>query len=44
MIDLLVDVTELGILVTGQRMLFERLEFLTRLSVLEGCTVHMDPG
>ena len=32
LIDLLVDVTELRITVTGPRMLFERLEVVTTLS------------
>ena len=38
LIDLLVDVTELRIIVTGPRMLFERLDFLTTLSVMDGAT------
>jgi hypothetical protein len=40
LIDLLVDVTELRITVTGPRMLFERLELVTTLSALDGCTVQ----
>jgi len=40
LIDLLVDVTELRISVTGPRMLFERLELVTTLSALDGCTVR----
>src|SRR5688500_7035692 len=40
LIDLLVDVTELRISVTGPRMLFERLELLTTLSALDGATVE----
>ena len=39
LVDLLVDVTELRITVTGPRMLFERLELVTTLSALDGCTV-----
>jgi hypothetical protein len=39
LIDLLVDVAELRISVTGPRMLFERLELLTTLSAFDGCTV-----
>jgi hypothetical protein len=40
LIDLLVDVTELRITVTGLRMLFERLELVTTLSAFDGCTVQ----
>ncbi len=40
LIDLLIDATELRITVTGPRMLFERLQLLTTLSVFEGCTVQ----
>ncbi len=40
LIDLLVDVMELRIAVTGPRMLFERLELLTTLSALDGATVQ----
>jgi hypothetical protein len=40
LIDLLLDVTELRITVTGPRMLFERLELVTTLSALDGCTVQ----
>jgi hypothetical protein len=39
LIDLLVDVPELRISVTGPRMLFDRLELLTTLSAFDGCTV-----
>ena len=39
LIDLLLDVTELRITVTGPRMLFDRLELVTTLSALDGCTV-----
>lgn len=40
LIDLLIDVTELRITVTGPRMLFERLDLLTTLSAFDGCTVQ----
>jgi hypothetical protein len=40
LIDLLVDVNELRITVTGPRMLFERLELVTTLSALDGATVQ----
>jgi hypothetical protein len=40
LIDLLIDVTEIRIAVTGPRMLFERLELLTTLSAFEGSTVQ----
>jgi hypothetical protein len=43
LIGLLVDVTELRITVTGARMLFERLELVTTLSALDGCTVQQLP-
>ncbi len=39
-IDLLIDVTELRITVTGPRMLFDRLELVTSLSALDGATVQ----
>ncbi len=40
LIDLLIDVRELRVTVTGPRMLFERLELLTTLSALDGATVQ----
>jgi hypothetical protein len=40
LIDLLIDATELEIAVTGPKMLFERLELLTTLSVFDGYNVH----
>ncbi|MGH8906691.1 MAG: hypothetical protein ACRD0K_09285 [Egibacteraceae bacterium] len=40
LIDLLIDVTQLRIIVTGPRMLFENLELLTTLSAFEGTTVQ----
>lgn len=40
LVDLLVDAAECRIAVTGPRMLFERLELLTTLSMFDGCTVH----
>ncbi|MGH3822676.1 MAG: hypothetical protein ACRDRA_07525 [Pseudonocardiaceae bacterium] len=40
LIDLLVDVTQLRISVTGPRMLFENLELVTTLSAFDGCTVE----
>ena len=39
LVDLAVDATELRITVTGPRMLFERLDFVTTLSAFDGCTV-----
>ncbi len=39
LVDLLIDVRELRVTVTGPRMLFERLELLTTLSALDGATV-----
>jgi hypothetical protein len=40
LIDMLVDVKELRITVTGPRMLFDRLQLLTTLSAFDGCTVQ----
>jgi hypothetical protein len=40
LINLLIDNTELRIIVTGPRMLFERLQLLTTLSAFDGCTVR----
>jgi hypothetical protein len=40
LIDVLIDVDELRIVVTGPGMLFERLQLLTTLSAFEGCTVQ----
>lgn len=40
LIDLLIDVSELRITVTGPRMLFERLDLVTTLSAFDGCTVQ----
>jgi hypothetical protein len=40
LIDMLIDVDELQITVTGPRMLFERLELVTTLSAFDGCTVQ----
>jgi hypothetical protein len=40
LIDLLIDAEELRIVVTGPGMLFERLQLLTTLSALDGCTVQ----
>lgn len=39
LLDLLIDVSELRIAVTGPRMLFEKLTLVTTLSAFEGCTV-----
>ena len=39
LLDLLVDVSELRIAVTGPRMLFEKLTLVTTLSAFDGCTV-----
>lgn len=39
LLDLLVDVSELRFAVTGPGMLFEKLELVTTLSALDGCTV-----
>jgi hypothetical protein len=39
LLDLLVDVSELRITVTGPRMLFEKLTLVTTLSAFDGCTV-----
>ncbi|SFP77247.1 hypothetical protein SAMN05660464_4196 [Geodermatophilus dictyosporus] len=39
LLDLLVDVGELRIAVTGPRMLFEKLTLVTTLSAFDGCTV-----
>jgi hypothetical protein len=39
LLDLLVDVNELRIVVTGPRMLFEKLTLVTTLSAFDGCTV-----
>ena len=40
LIDLLIDVAQLRISVTGPRMLFDRFELVTTLSAFEGCTVQ----
>lgn len=40
LLDLLVDVAELRIIVTGPRMLFDHLNLLTTLSPFEGCTAQ----
>jgi hypothetical protein len=40
LVNLLVDASEYRIVVTGPRMLYERLELLTTLSVFEGCNVY----
>jgi len=40
LIDLLIDVKELRITVTGPRMLFDSLQLLTTLSAVEGCTAQ----
>ncbi|MFI7744678.1 hypothetical protein [Kocuria rhizosphaericola] len=39
LLDLLIDVSELKIAVTGPRMLFEKLTLVTTLSAFDGCTV-----
>ncbi len=39
LIDLMLDVGELRLTVTGPRMLFEKLVLVTTLSALDGCTV-----
>jgi len=38
LLDLLIDVSELRLSVTGPRMLFEKLVLVTTLSALDGCT------
>ncbi|MFI9167888.1 hypothetical protein [Streptomyces lincolnensis] len=40
LVDLLVDVPEVRIVVTGPRMLIDHLVLLTTLSPFDGCTVH----
>jgi hypothetical protein len=40
LVDMLVETPEMRIAVTGPGMLFARLEFVTTLSALDGCTVR----
>lgn len=40
LVDLLVEATELRIVVTGPRMLFERLRLVTTLTAFDGCTAQ----
>ncbi|MGV9456684.1 hypothetical protein [Streptomyces sp. NPDC003635] len=40
LVDLLVDVPEVRVVVTGPRMLYDHLSLLTTLTAADGCTAH----